>query len=255
MFDDILERMMKATGARTQLDLAEILGIRPGTISDAKRRGSIPSDWLVKLCRTHNLNPVYLIDGMGPSHVSPSSPQAFLPVDQMAYDNPEVHESVAQFGTPDSTGRGNEFFRNSIFDKAELIHVPIAESYVDIEDHSFIISEKTPGVIFSAEWLRAVISDPINAFLMTVSGDSMEPTFREGDVILLDIGQKRIQTGWVYALRVGGSVMIKRLELMPGNRIRVISDNRKEYPPYESDAAELDILGQIIWYCRKLVKI
>ena len=46
-FDEALERIKRATGARTQVDLAAILGIRQSSISDAKRRQSIPADWLL----------------------------------------------------------------------------------------------------------------------------------------------------------------------------------------------------------------
>ena len=48
-FDEILDRIKKATGARTQVELASLLGIRQSSISDAKRRNSVPADWYMKL--------------------------------------------------------------------------------------------------------------------------------------------------------------------------------------------------------------
>jgi phage repressor protein C with HTH and peptisase S24 domain len=36
-------------------------------------------------------------------------------------------------------------------------------------------------------------------------------------------------------------------------RVRVISENRDEYPPYEVDQADLRIIGQVIWFARELV--
>ena len=48
-FNDIYERMRIATGCRTQMELADVLEIRQSSISDAKRRDSVPGDWYMKL--------------------------------------------------------------------------------------------------------------------------------------------------------------------------------------------------------------
>lgn len=44
-----LERVFKAAERRTQTDLAELLGIKQSSISDAKKRNAIPTEWLVNL--------------------------------------------------------------------------------------------------------------------------------------------------------------------------------------------------------------
>ena len=64
-FDEAMERIKKATGARTQVQLAEVLDVRQSSISDAKRRCSIPSDWQLKLWRSHKLNPDWVMTGTG----------------------------------------------------------------------------------------------------------------------------------------------------------------------------------------------
>lgn len=48
-FDEVYDRIKFATNARTQVELAEMLEIRQSSISDAKRRRSIPSEWYIKL--------------------------------------------------------------------------------------------------------------------------------------------------------------------------------------------------------------
>ncbi len=42
-FEAQMERIKVATGKRTQIELADFLGIRQSSVSDAKRRGKIPS--------------------------------------------------------------------------------------------------------------------------------------------------------------------------------------------------------------------
>ncbi len=67
-FQEFWERIKTATDIRTQGDLASILGVRQATVSDAKKRNSVPAEWLMKLYQSHKLNPVWLAHGIGPVH-------------------------------------------------------------------------------------------------------------------------------------------------------------------------------------------
>ena len=48
-FEAVYARMLFAAGLRTQTDLAEILDMKQASISEAKRRGSIPAEWCMRL--------------------------------------------------------------------------------------------------------------------------------------------------------------------------------------------------------------
>ncbi|NDV27271.1 bacteriophage CI repressor [Desulfovibrio sp. JC010] len=52
----------------TQVKLAEVLGIRQSSISDAKRRNSIPSDWLLKALEVAGVDPNWIRTGSGPKY-------------------------------------------------------------------------------------------------------------------------------------------------------------------------------------------
>ena len=65
-FEAQMERIKLVTGKRTQVELADFLGIRQSSVSDAKRRGKIPSAWLVILMRIKNVNPEWILTGNGP---------------------------------------------------------------------------------------------------------------------------------------------------------------------------------------------
>jgi hypothetical protein len=62
-------RIQEALGINTQMQLAEALGIRQSSISDAKRRGSIPADWLLTLALNHGLHPRWVLTGRGGRHM------------------------------------------------------------------------------------------------------------------------------------------------------------------------------------------
>lgn len=69
-FDSQMERIRFITGTETQAKLADLLGVRQSFISDAKRRGKIPSSWLVILIRCRNANPEWILTGNGPTFVA-----------------------------------------------------------------------------------------------------------------------------------------------------------------------------------------
>lgn len=64
-FDSQFARIFKAAECRTQLELAEFLNIKQSSVSDAKRRQTVPSEWLVKLFEKKRINPEWLRTGIG----------------------------------------------------------------------------------------------------------------------------------------------------------------------------------------------
>jgi phage repressor protein C with HTH and peptisase S24 domain len=70
---------------------------------------------------------------------------------------------------------------------------------------------------------------------------------------MIDVGRRRVHDGAMYAIGIGETISVKRLELLATGRVRIISDNRAEYPPYEMELADLRILGRIIWLARELI--
>ena len=76
-FAEQMERIKLVTGKHTQTSLAELLGVKQSSVSDAKRRGKIPSSWLVILMRYKNANPEWILTGHGPALVvlPPATPR------------------------------------------------------------------------------------------------------------------------------------------------------------------------------------
>jgi SOS-response transcriptional repressor LexA len=85
---------------------------------------------------------------------------------------------------------------------------------------------------------------------MTVAGDSMYPTLSRGDLVVCD------SCGWsgegIYAVRVGGDGLVKRVTKAPG-KVVVISDNPK-YPSYEisEDSQDFELIGRVHCAIKKL---
>ena len=66
---EIFKRIQAVTRTRTQTALAEILEIRQSSISDAKRRQSVPGAWYMTLFEKLGVNPDWLKSGIGPVYL------------------------------------------------------------------------------------------------------------------------------------------------------------------------------------------
>ena len=106
--------------------------------------------------------------------------------------------------------------------------------------------------LFRREWVKQIVSKPENAFLLTVTGNSMEPSIHSKDLVMIDTGRTSIYEGGLFALRMDDTIMAKRLSLRPGDRIMVISDNR-EYASYEAARKDIQVIAQVVWVARVLV--
>lgn len=95
MFDDAMERIRETTKLHTQVALALCLDIRQSSISDAKRRGSIPDTWLVVLYEKFGLNPTWIRTGAGPVYLT-GDPDRTGPVQEPAYVPPPPEPTVTE---------------------------------------------------------------------------------------------------------------------------------------------------------------
>lgn len=57
------------TGKKTYAELADFLGIRQSSVSDAKRREKIPQEWLATITRTKSVHPDWILTGSGPRYI------------------------------------------------------------------------------------------------------------------------------------------------------------------------------------------
>lgn len=108
-------------------------------------------------------------------------------------------------------------------------------------------------VPFQREWLRAFMRGTFaDLFVARGSGDSMLPTMMDGDIVLIDTAQRRIdQQDRIWALSYGDLGMIKRVRRLPGGTYRIMSDN-PSVTPIEAADDELYVVGRVCWIGRTM---
>jgi phage repressor protein C with HTH and peptisase S24 domain len=90
--------------------------------------------------------------------------------------------------------------------------------------------------------------------VVPVKGDSMEPTLRSGDRVLIDMGDKNVSQGGLFVLWDGSGRVVKRVERVPGAKpplLALISDNPL-HTRYQVSAIDVDIIGRVVWAARRL---
>jgi phage repressor protein C with HTH and peptisase S24 domain len=110
----------------------------------------------------------------------------------------------------------------------------------------------------STDWVRQNLSvtTPNNLAIITGRGDSMEGTYVDGDLLLVDRGVNDLQTDAVYVLSIDGELYIKRVQRQPGGFIVMISDNPKYQPitlkPADMESFEVIARVLLAWNARKM---
>lgn len=121
-------------------------------------------------------------------------------------------------------------------------------------DHENVIM----NMVINESWLRrhANFSSPDNLALVTGIGDSMRPTFEDGDSLLVDRGVGDLKVDAIYVLALNDELFIKRIQRRPDGTFMMISDN-KAYEPYHIKDAEREqfkVLGRVVmaWNSRRI---
>lgn len=152
-------------------------------------------------------------------------------------------------------------------ERARSTAVPIISSYGDdvVEITSLDLSlsmgsgtlieefvEEMP-VKFDMGLLRAITRSPFhNLRSVKGVGDSMEPTLRTNDRVLIDTSEKMLsRVHGIYWIDHLGAHGLKRLRAMDQGRVLIMSDN-PSVPDYDVEADEMRIHGRAIWLMRDL---
>ncbi len=122
-------------------------------------------------------------------------------------------------------------------------------------DH--IDTVKTVVVSLTELRKQCSFSSPEKLQIITGLGQSMSPTFVDGDPLLVDTGVVDVKIDAVYVFDLDGELYIKRLQRMPGHKIRVISDNRGAFDSYDltpDQITRMNVRGMIVlgWNARRM---
>lgn len=231
-FDAQFKRVFDASGAKSDADLARILEIQPPSIVGAKKRESIPKAWFEKISAMFGISIDWLMHGEFSKMKLKQSVER-LPTQQPIVDNLAPLSGVSV--------------------DVDMMFIPLVEARLSAGNGTFTPCEgEQRKYAFSSDFLRRK-GTPSDMVLMRVSGDSMEPEIKHGDVVLLDQGKTTILPGRMYAVGIEEAIYIKQIDTIPGKLI--LKSVNPAYPPIEVDikgelAMQSQVIGQVLWVGR-----
>lgn len=102
---------------------------------------------------------------------------------------------------------------------------------------------------FRKDWIRSKGLTPANLVVVRAAGDSMEPTIRDGSLLLVDTAQSTVAKDGIYVLMIDGHLVTKRLQIDLGGGVYIRSDN-PAYSDQRLSGEQLEavtIVGRVIW--------
>ncbi|WP_347282594.1 XRE family transcriptional regulator [Helicobacter japonicus] len=209
---------------RTQLlndmsrkDFSAKLGIVENTVRNYELEASLPnSDVISKICNTFNIDPVWLLDGVG----SMTKGDLVLPQND------------------------------------DLIMIPMVEAVLSAGGGSFETnSTKEREYAFRKDFICRK-GNPNDMVLMRVSGDSMEPDIQNNDVVLIDQSKTTILASKIYAVAFDDCVYIKRVEKDLNGIILISSNSNYspiQITMNEQTENQFKIIGRVLWCGREFL--
>lgn len=220
-FDSAWGRICSITGWKNYGQLAQFLDITSSSVSGAKKRGIMPLDWVAKVAQKYECSLDLLVFGRDEAWASAVAEMpAFWCADRK--DLEKEYVLVPRYNVQVSAGGG------ALVESEQVV------------DH----------LAFKGEWIRSTMHlQPSDLVLITAMGDSMYPTIRQGDLLLLDKSQQEVRDDAIYVLRLNGGLIAKRLQKLFDGSIQIKSDNRVYDPqtvPMDR-VGELTIIGRVVW--------
>ncbi len=166
-FEVCMDRIQSATKAYTQIDLAELLNIRQSSISDAKKRNSIPAKWLITLLQKHRLNPDWILIGELPQYLGGTSAET---------DN-HAAKPISTLCPP-----------KRIKNKSIIVHALCGSGKIGSPWEQKPVEQIVIPEHFYKKGMIAVL----------LESASLEPMIRKGSYIGIDTMQKKLISGELY---------------------------------------------------------
>lgn len=232
--DQVIERIAAALGARTQGEWMGVLEVQPETVRTWRKRGAVPISKVAKA-----------------SSISGRPMEWFT---RATYTDEEktlkkFHQEEKQI-----TLRAGEHIENSgagsYGDLGEFLYVPQLNVTTSAGNGHPVDQEIEVGKFaFRRTWIQRKGLTPSKLRVITSTGHSMEPTVRDGDILLVDTSEQYRLTEGIYVIDYGGESRCKRLMPLFNGGVKICSDN-PDYPPEEVSPGQVDqvrVVGRVIW--------
>lgn len=210
---DVIERLKEIHSAKTNKQLSILLGVSESGVKNWKDRNVIPYKEVCRTSLEYGVSIEWLLNGTGEKY--------------KGSDTSKLLE-VPQYSVHASAGGGS------------LVEAEPIEQHLTL----------------SKEWLRREGINSNDLIGIYAQGDSMEPTITSGDSLLIDRERNMVSSGGgIYVINYDGELYVKRVQKLLDGRIAITSDNKNHMSIEisKNDLEQLTIIGQVVWFGRKII--
>jgi len=224
----------------TQAELSKAVGITQTSISDLERGKSASSTFSASIARICGVSALWLETGEGKMIDHGDT------MTDAASQNGAASETISIEGLPAQLAQKISNYRPVV----DVPRYDIAGSMgpgTEPPEMNMVVEHMS----LDASWVRnnLTYTNLDNLKLISGRGDSMAPTIRSGDAVLVDSGVTSVEDDAIYFFMMRGKLQIKRIQRgLDG--LRIISDNT-QYPAIEVPGEreeDIKILAQIIYW-------
>jgi len=214
-FNEIIEKVKdiisneSETGKVFDKDVAAELGISQATFATMKKRGAIPFKELMEFCarRKISINWIFFDQAAG-----------------MLVEETEKFFQVKYFSSVRASAGGGANVLGEEYETMTIDKKQLKSYYGNISDEE--LSSK-------------------NIEAISVDGESMEPTIKNGSIVFVDRDLNEITRDGIFVVNTPGGLFIKRLNRKVDGSIELISDN-KMYSPEVMSPQEVTVVGKVV---------
>lgn len=218
-FEDAYARIQAATRTRTQTEIADLLGIKQSSISDAKKKNTIPDGWLVTLYRSCGLEPDWVLYGQ-----EPASRREGVTIP------PGVRESALSY----------------------------ASNPLRVTVYAMARTDPQTGA-WRRDPLESIpLPEPLarpNLLVVKMDNTSMEPIIRRGAYVGIDCDDIHLRSGEIHAMDIpGDGLVIRRVVRDLENKRLSLVGNNPDLQPQHLPLEEPGItpIGKPVWIIQEI---
>ena len=235
---------MEVTGAKGVPALATALGVSHQTVYSARKSG-VPPSWVFDIAKRYGASADWLFFGIGNKFNNERFTKEQSTSGVLRCGEPLARFVVKGANEEHPCSVSETFTQIPMFKEARISagHGSFEASSCEVEYYAF-----------RTDFLRR-LGTPVTMVMMAVSGDSMDPVYKDKDLVMIDRSQTDLRPSKVYAVTVEGLTYLKIITTAPGKLI--LSSYNSAYPPIEVPIHDgfddmVQIIGRAVWFSRDL---
>lgn len=232
----LAERLKEARKSKglTQKALGEIVGVSQAAIQKVETGKANQTTKIIDIAQALGVRPEWLASGEEPMRAD----QKPTPSPNYSTIVPTRLKAVVWEDLTES-------------ERNEFIEIPLLNVSLSAGNGDYVVDEESEfSLTFRRYYLWRTGVPESAARLVRISGNSMEPTLHDGDVVGVNLEDTVIRDGKTYAIRQGDLLRVKMLVATPSSII-IRSINKEEYPDEvmskEEFHRDVHVIGRVFW--------